>query len=245
MTCLSIGGSLALWECISRSGAVNPLLFPPPSAALIALRDLAAGGVLASDIGASLWRALAGLLIAVVLGIGAGLLTGRNRLADRLLSPPLELLRALPPVAVIPLVIVWLGIGDGAKLFSIALAAFFPMWVATHAGVKRVRPEFLWSAALLTRSRWKVTAEVVLPAALPFIMTGVRNAAALAFIMVFVSELAGASSGLGYRIAVAQLSYRVDQMVAGLAVLSLCAAATQWCCTRAADRSFPWLSHAA
>lgn len=231
---------LLLWESISRTHVINPLLFPPPSAVILALWELILNGTLLTDTAISFWRVLAGLSVGIVVGIVCGLLTGRILPFDRALSPIIHSLRPLPPVAIIPLIIVWFGIGDTAKIFSIALASFFPVWLNTHLGAQQIPQEFLWSAGLLTTSRFNIFARVILPASLPFIIAGVRTAIAIAFIMVFVSELAGAESGLGYRISITQLAFRVDQMMAGLIVLSALSFLTDRMFLLLMRRMFPW-----
>lgn len=242
LSCVPILALLLLWEAVSRSALINPLLFPPPTIVARALWDLIRSGVLAWDAVVSLWRVLAGLIAGILAGLVTGLLTGRIRALERILSPVIHVLRPLPPVAIIPLIIVWFGIDDAAKIFSIALAVFFPVWLNTHIGAQRVAQEYLWSAELLTRSRAAIFARVVLPAALPFIVAGIRAAISTAFIMVFVSELAGAQSGLGYRISITQLAYRIDQMIAALVVLALLSALCDRLFTGTIARLFPWLS---
>lgn len=238
---LSLSVLFAAWETASRSGVVNALLFPPPTKVFAALWQLTFDGTLPGDALVSIWRVLAGIVIGSAAGIAAGLLTGRIVAIDRVLSPVIHLLRPLPPVAIIPLVIVWFGIGDAGKIFSISLAVFFPVWLSAHTGARSVMPEYLWSAALLTRSRVILFTRVIFPAALPFVAAGIRTAVAIAFIMVFVSELAGAESGLGYRISITQLAYRVDQMMAGLGVLAALSALFDLVIRRASIRLFPWL----
>lgn len=238
---LPVATLLLLWEAVSRSGAVNPLLFPPPSRVAAALAAMTADGTLLQDAAASGWRVIAGVCAGAYAGIAAGLLTGRSAAWNRALAPVINMLRPLPPVAIIPLVIVWFGIGDAAKIFSIAMAAFFPVWLNTHAGAAGVAHEHLWSARLLTRSRILILTRVILPAALPFIVVGLRTAIATGFVMVFVSELAGAESGLGYRISITQLAFRVDRMMAALAVLALLCALADLSLSAAVRRLFPWL----
>lgn len=232
---------LTAWEIISRSGVINSSLFPPPSKAAIAFWLMIQSGDLLSDIAVSMWRLIVGLAIGVASGIIVGLLTGRIKPFASVLSPIIQMLRPLPPVAIIPLIIVWFGIGNGAKIFSIAFAVFFPVWLNTHIGSQNIPQIYLWSAKLLTRSWLKIFTKVVFPAALPFIVAGVRTAIALAFIMVFVSELTGASSGLGYRISITHLAYRIDQMIAALAVLGILGALADWLFSASIQSLFPWI----
>ncbi len=258
---------LVLWEFVSGSSFVNQALFPPPSDVLVALNrmiipqasfselsgnfsptqvataflGITTGGTLFSDLRDSSWRLLAGLFLGGVFGVIFGLLTGRVKSFARAFTPIIQILRPLPPVAIIPLVIVWFGIGDGAKVFSIAFSVFFPVWLSTHVGATRIVREFLWSAGLLTKSKAKIFTKVVFLASLPFIISGIRVGISIAFVMVFVSELSGASSGLGYRISIYSLAYRIDEMIAALFVLGALGAVTDRLFVLASNRVYPWL----
>ncbi len=233
--------TVVLWEVVSRGGFVSLALFPPPSKVAAALWEMVTAGTLFYDTRDSLGRLLAGLLIGSAVGILMGLLTGRMKSFANVLSPVIQILRPLPPVAIIPLVIVWFGIDDGAKVFSIAFAVFFPVWINTYIGARQIPQAFLWSAQLLTSSSVKTFRDVVFPAALPFVIAGIRNAIAIAFIMVFVSELAGASSGLGYRISITHLAYRIDEMMAALFVLAALGALVDQLFVLGTRKVFPWI----
>ena len=232
---------IALWEFVSRSGFVSPALFPPPSKVAIALWGMVTAGTLFSDMRDSLWRLVAGLFVGSAVGIFLGLITGRIKSFATALTPIIQILRPLPPVAIIPLVILWFGIDDGAKIFSIAFAVFFPVWINAHIGARQIPQAFLWSSKLFTSSSVKTFREVVFPAALPFIVAGIRTGIAIAFIMVFVSELAGASSGLGYRISITHSAYRIDQMIAALIVLGALGAMTDQLFVLGTRKLFPWI----
>src|SRR5439155_10912565 len=110
--------------------------------------------------------------------------------------------RPLPPLAIITLVIVWFGIGEISKVFSIAFAVFFPVWINTHLGAREVPKTFIWSARTLGVKGVSILWKVIFPAAIPFVVAGLRTGVSLTFVMVFVSELAGASAGIGYKISV-------------------------------------------
>ncbi len=244
MSFLSIAVLLILWDAVSRFGVVNTLLFPSPSKMAFAWWLMMRDGTLVSDSFISVRRALVGIGIGSATGIMMGLITGRIVVFDAIVSPVIHLLRPLPPVAIIPLVIVWFGIGEVGKIFSTSLAVFFPVWLGAHIGSRDVASEYLWSAALLTQSSARIFMRVIFPAALPFIITGIRTGIAISFVMVFVSELAGAQSGLGYRISVTQLAYRVDQMMAGLVMLAMLNMSCDSIFTATVRRLFPWISQA-
>lgn len=237
----SIGLALLAWELIARAGIVPRPLFPPPSAVLAALLEWARSGALLVDLSTSLWHAFLGYAIGALCGVIVGTLSGRSAWVNACISPILQVLRPIPPVAIIPLVILWVGIGDVAKVSSTAYAVFLPVWISTHTGTSTVPQLYIWGARTLGTSRVRELVEVVLPAALVNIAAGLRVGISLAFVMVFVTELAGASAGLGYQIAASQEAYRVDRMMAALAVLSAAGALADALQSRALHRLCPWL----
>jgi ABC-type nitrate/sulfonate/bicarbonate transport system permease component len=235
-------GFLLLWQLVSSLEWINPLLFPPPTKVLAALWTWIQSGEFFIDIGTSFWRMLVGYCIGAIIGIFLGITMGRVLWLDRMLGPILQLFRPLPPVAIIPLIIVWLGIEDKAKIFSIAFGVFFPIWINTYLGAHSIPKNYIWSAQLLTRSTIRKFFKIMIPAAMPSIIAGLRTAIPLAFIMVYVSEIAGSSSGLGYRIDVSHLAYRIDSMMAALLVLASAGFLTDYLFTMLIKKLYPWLS---
>lgn len=238
---VSVSAVLLAWEFSSRWEFVSPKLFPPPSSVAVAIKEIIRTGELWTNAIVSLRRAALGFGVGALSGIIIGMVTGRVKTFDAYVSPVIQLLRPLPPVAIISLVIVWLGIGELAKVWSIAFAVFFPIWVGTHQGARNVPQAFLWAAKSLHLGRAATFIRVVLPAALPLIVSGVRSGVAISFVMVFVSELAGASSGIGYAINTYQLAYRTDYMMAYLVVLGSLGAASDQIVSRLIHLAFPWL----
>jgi NitT/TauT family transport system permease protein len=169
------------------------------------------------------------------------LLTGRLPALDAYVSPILQMFRPLPPVAIIPLIIVWFGIGEVSKVFAIAFAVFFPAWINTDLGARRVPDSFIWSSRTLGCRYPSLIWRVILPSALPFIVGGLRVGISMAFVMVYVSELSGASSGVGYQISVSYLAYRVDRMIAALATLGALGLISDLLLTQSLRRALPWL----
>lgn len=233
---------LLAWQALAYSGFVSSALFPSPVHVGRALLGMISTGIIFIDVRDSLGRVTAGLCAGSIVGVLVGLLTGRIIFFDAVLSPVIQFLRPFPPVALIPLIIVWFGIDDVAKIISIAFAVFFPVWINTYLGARQIPKPFLWSAQLLTHSSLRIWSSVILPASLPFILAGIRTGVAVAFVMVFVSELAGASSGLGYRISVTHLSYRLDEMMAALIVLGFLGATVDQLFAWGARRAFPWMA---
>jgi ABC-type nitrate/sulfonate/bicarbonate transport system permease component len=229
------------WELTSRLGLVSAALFPPPSKVVVALFEMVRSGEMLRDMRASYVRLLLGLGGGAAAGVLLGLLTGRIKMAAELLNPLVQLFRPLPPVAIIPLVIVWFGIGETAKVFSIAFAVFFPVWLNTHLGAQQVPQRLLWSASTLTRSRLKIFWKVIFPASLPFILAGLRVGISVSFVMVFVAELMGASEGIGYQISTSHLAYRIDRMMAALAILGASGALADYLFSKGVEWRYPWL----
>jgi NitT/TauT family transport system permease protein len=238
---ISVITFVACWELLARSGTFNRFLFPAPSDVAAALRQWAASGQLFSDLEASLWRGIAGLIAGWAVGVAIGLLTGRVKVLRNYLSPLMSLLRPLPPVAMIPLTIVWFGIGSGSKVLAIAFAVFFPVWTSVHEAARAIPDYYLWAARSLNLGRARTVLKIVLPATVSGSLAGTRIAISLAFVMVYVSEIAGSSSGLGYRISVAHLDYRIDRMVAALCVLAATAACTELLVIRGVTGLLPWI----
>lgn len=239
--CVAVLFVVTAWEAIGRSGWIHPSLFPPPSSVARAFAEMVASGEMRRDVTASLWRALVGLAAGCIAGVVVGVATGRARLVDAFVSPLIQTLRPLPPVALIPLILVWFGIGELSKVFSIAFATFFPVWINSHLGVRDVPEKYLWSARVLGYGKIRTLLQVVVPASLPYIIAGIRNGVSIAFVMVFVSELAGASVGIGYQINASHLAYRVDRMMASLFVLGIAGATVDRLLALGADAAFPWL----
>lgn len=230
---------LLAWEAVSRLGWVTPLILPAPSA--VAVRwwaylappeayQAGAGGRLAWLLSGELPHdALASLMrIAVGFGIGAGLalplglVMGARPLAYALLNPVLQLLRPIPPIAYIPLAILWFGLGNPPAFFLISLGAFFPVLMNTIAGVRAVDAIYLRAARNLGAGEWTLFWRVMIPAATPYILTGVRVGIGVAFIVVIVAEMIAVNSGLGYRILEAREYFWSDKVIAGMATIGLC-----------------------
>lgn len=242
VSALSLLGAVVAWEAVARSGIVPRALFPTPTDVVAAFGEWAAEGTMVLDFATSLGRALLGYSIGCIFGLVVGVASGRSAIIDAVVSPIVQALRPIPPVAIIPLVILWAGIGDGAKIYATAFAVFFPVWVAAHVGSRGVPRVYVWSGRMLGASAWRQLWAIVLPSALPTIIAGLRMGVATAFVMVFVTELAGASNGLGYQIALTQSAYRIDRMVAALALLAFAAAATDYLQVAVLRAIFPWLA---
>jgi NitT/TauT family transport system permease protein len=190
----------ALWQAASMSGLLPSAVLPAFSDVIVALAGLVTSGEIFPHTAASLGRAGAGFLIAVVVGITIGLLMARLRIVERTVEPVLLMIYPVPKPALIPLFMVWLGIGDVSKVTVIALSCLLPIVISTYNGARSVDEVLLWSARARGTAERRLIWRVVLPAALPEIATGVRTAIAVAIIVLVSSEFISAEYGLGYLI---------------------------------------------
>jgi ABC-type nitrate/sulfonate/bicarbonate transport system permease component len=234
--------ALGVWEIASRLLADKAPLCPPPSRCLIALGRWARDDHMLRDLAASYGRFLAGLIIGGGSGIIIGLITGRVRAVSAALSPLLNALRALPPISLLPLVLVWVGASDGARIGVVSFGVFLVVWLNTHTGASQIPEKLIWAASTLTKSRRQLFFGVVLPCSAGYSLAGLRQAIGIGFTLVFVSELLGATAGIGYRINIWSLAYRADSMIAGLVVLGISAAVADWGLRLLSDFFLPWLA---
>jgi ABC-type nitrate/sulfonate/bicarbonate transport system permease component len=218
---LSIPLFIAGWEVVARSGVVNAILFPPPSVVAVAVLEWIRSGQFFSDLGASLGRVVAGFAIGAVLGVVLGVLTGQFPLVSSLLSPLFHILRPIPPIAFVPIVILWFGLSETGKLFLVVWGVFFTVWLSAHIGVQKVDRGLIRAALMLGTPRRQMLQEIVLLGALPYIVVGLRTAVSISFYTLVAAELAGAFSGVVYRIEIAQQNMQTGQVMGGLAVLGL------------------------
>jgi ABC-type nitrate/sulfonate/bicarbonate transport system permease component len=223
---VSIALFFVIWAAFSFANArylklFHVALMPSPLDVLRTGIELVRSGELQNDIVASLSRVLQGFAIAAFAGVALGMAVGRSRLLENLVDPMLELLRPIPPLAFLPMMVLWFGIGEASKIAFIAYAAFFPIFTTTLEGIKYVDPLLLRAASSLGASQRDLFRYVVLPAALPAIITGLRLGFGLAFFVIVAAEFIAADSGLGYLINDARTFFLVSQMLLGAAVIGL------------------------
>jgi ABC-type nitrate/sulfonate/bicarbonate transport system permease component len=217
----SLLGVVGAWQLLSSLNLVNPALFPSPVATWLAAVDLVKSGVFFSDLAVSVSRATVGFAIGASLGIVIGLLTSRTHLFHLMLNPLFTILRPIPAIALVPVAIVWFGIGEGSKVFVIAYTVFLSVWLNTHHGMEHVSPLYIRAARSLGTSKLREFAMVVMPASAPHIFAGLRLGAALAFLSLVAAELTGASAGVGYRLQEARQFILMDRMFVGLIELGV------------------------
>jgi len=215
----SVAIFLALWELVGRG--VDPALFTTPSAVAVAAVDMIRSGELWTYLRPSLVVLLYGFALAVVFGIGIGLLLARFWVLDVGLSVYITFLYSIPSVALVPLIVLWAGYEQTAKVIILFLFAFFPMVINTYQGVKAVDPKLVEVGRAFRCNEGQLWANIVIPASLPFIVTGLRLALGRGLIGMVLADLYTALSGVGYLIARTAATYRVDRMFVPIVALGL------------------------
>jgi ABC-type nitrate/sulfonate/bicarbonate transport system permease component len=189
-----------VWEAAARLNVVDTAALPPLSKVAAAWVDLMRDGELIDNGASSLYRASMGLLLAVVVGGGLGLVMARWRLLDVFVNPLVELFYPLPKSALIPVTVLWLGFGDGSKILLIFLGCMIPVTIGAYNGARGSDHALVWSARSMGASQLRMMWDVVVPSALPELLNGIRTALALAFILLVSSELIVSQKGFGYLI---------------------------------------------
>jgi NitT/TauT family transport system permease protein len=229
---------LIVWEVCARAGFVSEVVMPAPSAVAVkwwasllpaqpfdpASQSQLAwmfSGEMVQDAMASLYRVIVGFVVGAGLALPIGLLMGARPRLYALFNPLLQVLRPIPPIAYIPLAILWFGLGNPPSVFLIAIGAFFPVLMNTIAGVRQVDGIYLRAARNLGVGSWAMFTRVILPAATPYILAGVRIGIGTAFIVVIVSEMIAVNDGLGFRILEAREFMWSDKIIAGMFTIGL------------------------
>ncbi len=223
-----------LWFTLSASGVVKELFLPAPSSVWQALQEMYREGILLAYTLDSTYRVLVGWLMAVVAAVPLGMLVASSKKAEALLTPVVEFARYLPVVAMVPLTLLYFGIGDLQKFAVIFLGTFFQLVLMVSDVVANVQRDLLRAAATLGASRWQIYRLVLLPASLPGIMDSLRITIGWAWTYLVVAELVAANSGLGHMILKAQRFLATDRMFAGLLIIGLLGLFT--------DLFFKWLT---
>ena len=209
------------WEIGARTGLISTLALPPLSAVLAAWVDLVRDGELITNGAASLWRAAAGLLLAIGIGGVLGIVMAWWRPVNVLLGPLVEMFYPMPKSALIPVTVLWLGFGNGSKILLILLGCMLPVTIGAFNGARSSEQALVWSARSMGASRLRMLWDVVVPSALPELLNGTRTALALSFILLVSSELIAARQGFGYLIGFLGASGSYDAMFAVVLTVAL------------------------
>jgi len=232
---------LAAWEAYTRLAGVDPIFLPPISTILERFWELLWSGEIIWQAAASLGRLFAGYSLAAAVAISLGLFIGSFQVLRDILDPVIEMIRPVSPISLIPLAILWFGIGPESKIFVIFMASFFPILLNTVAGVQSTDQLMIRAARALGASRMRILCTVSIPAAAPFVYTGLRISMSIAFVVIVAAEMVAAQSGLGWLILDAQRVYDTSTMFVGIVTISGLGFTMDWLMRRAARLAFPWM----
>ncbi|MBM7619718.1 NitT/TauT family transport system permease protein [Bacillus tianshenii] len=232
---------LAFWSVLSYGGIVNPLFLPTPTAVLFTGIDLFVNGDLLSDIGISFSRVLVGFLVAAAIGIPLGILMGSLKIMEGAFEPIIGFIRYMPASAFIPLLILWIGLGEAEKMSVIFLGTFFQLTLMIMDVTKNVQNELIDVSYTLGANKVQVFTKVILPASLPGIVDTLRITFGWAWTYLVVAEIVGASSGLGYMIMHASRFLQPDKIIVGILIIGLLGLMTDLIFKAIYRASFSWM----
>jgi NitT/TauT family transport system permease protein len=231
---------IALWELGVRTGTISSIALPAPSAAFTAFLDLVRTGTLWQHLGASLVRLVVGWTLGTILGIAVGLGIALFSVLRAGLAPVVAALFPVPKIALLPLFIVWFGIGEGSKVATILFGAFFPTVIATYGGVDNVDRNLIRMGQSFGLSWASIVRKIIIPGAMPAILSGFRISVSIAIVLLVAAEMIGAQYGIGAYILMAGALFAVEQLIAGVAMLSVIGLAISWLIGRAERRLLDW-----
>ncbi|MCZ6453786.1 MAG: ABC transporter permease [Alphaproteobacteria bacterium] len=231
---------IVLWEIGSQTGVISALVLPAPSEALAALRDLWVSGELWLHLGASLQRLSLGWTIGSVLGITLGLCIGLFSTVRAGVAPLVSAIFPIPKIALLPLFIIWFGIGEESKVALILFGTFFPTVIFTYGGIDNVDRGLIRMGQSFGLSWFSIVRKIILPGALPAILSGMRISSAIAIILIVAAELIAAEKGIGAYVQIAGSLFATDQLIAGVSILSVLGLTVSWLIGRAERFLLRW-----
>jgi NitT/TauT family transport system permease protein len=237
---LALVGLLVIWELLTRTGWVPALFLPSPLGVLAAGWELLRTGELLGHVATSLGRIVLGFGLGALGGVAVGLVVGVFSLAEAVANPLIAATFPIPKIALLPLLILWLGIGEVSKVAVIALGVFFPMAINTYTGVRHADPLLVRAAVSFGAGRWSVIRKVLLPSALPMIFAGLRLGAGTSLLLLVAAEMIAASSGIGFLVLHAQNLMETTKLMVGIVLLSLLGVCSHWLLTRLERACLPW-----
>ena len=209
-----------LWEWVGTRGAINQLFFSSPSAIIKAAVRMFAQPDIWHDLAVSGTEFLLGFSLAIVLGIGFGMLLGWYPLLNHIFAPFITSMNATPRVALMPLLLIWFGIGLWSKVAIVFLGAVFPLLLNTYTAVRTLDPILLRAARSFGARDWDIFKTIALPGSVPYVLTGLRLGVGRALVGIVVGELVGATAGVGFRIAIAGATFQTDRMFVGILIIT-------------------------
>jgi ABC-type nitrate/sulfonate/bicarbonate transport system permease component len=231
---------LAVWEAAVRLGWVDPLFLASPTQVLARLIEVFRDGTIWPHLAASGRTAALGFLLSVVAGVPVGIVMGRSTFVRDTLEPFIMAQASIPTVALLPLLIIWLGIGSTAQVMLVFIGTVFGMIVSTEAGVRNIDQRLVETSRSFTATEWRILKDVVVPAALPYIVAGMRLSVSRVLIMVVVAELYASQAGIGYMIFQAGASYDTPTIFVGVMILAVAGILLNSGLRFAEQRLAPW-----
>ncbi|MCT4633869.1 MAG: ABC transporter permease [Firmicutes bacterium] len=210
-----------IWSVFSRLGMVNSFILPSPESILHTGFALLKKGILLKHLGVSLLRVLFGFILAFILAFPLAVVSGLNKKIHEYIEPSLEFIRHIPPIATIPLLILWFGIGESSKLAVIILATFFPIYLNTYTGVSESSIDLEEVGVVFGYNKWDIFRRIILPQAMPSVLTGIQLGLGYSWRSLMGAELIAASSGIGYMIIEAEQLSRIDIIFVGILVIGI------------------------
>jgi ABC-type nitrate/sulfonate/bicarbonate transport system permease component len=231
---------IALWQLGCSYGIISPIALPSPSQAAAAFADLVRTGMLWKHLGASLERLVVGWTLGTALGVAVGLSIGLFSLVRAGLLPLVSAIFPIPKIALLPLFVIWFGTGEGSKIATILFGAFFPTVIATYGGVDNVDRNLVRMGQSFGLTWLSIVRKIIVPGALPAILSGFRISVSLSIVLLVAAEMIGAQYGIGAYILESGALFAIDQLIAGVAILSVLGLAIAWLIGRAEKRFLSW-----
>ncbi len=231
---------LIAWEIAARAGLLAPHLLPAPSVILEKISSMYRDGSLFGHVSITLTRVLLGFAIGTIAAVVIGAIVGYAKTAEQVLDPLFQAFRSIPSLAWVPLFILWMGIGEPSKISLIAVGVFFPVYLNIVAGIQGVDRKLIEVGRIYQLTPFQLTKRIILPAALPSFITGMRSGLGLGWMFVVAAELMGASEGLGYLLVVGQNTYSPDTVIASILLFAILGKTTDALLKWIEYRSLKW-----
>jgi NitT/TauT family transport system permease protein len=237
---LALLGVVVLWELVTRTGWVPALFLPSPSGVIESGVEMLASGELLVHVATSLRRLLLGFGLGALLGVSVGLAVGFFSLAEAVGTPLIAATFPIPKIALLPLLILWVGIGEASKVAVITLGVFFPMAINTYTGVRNADPLLIRAAVSFGAGRFSLIRKVMLPSALPMIFAGLKLGAGTALLLLVAAEMIAANAGIGFLVLHAQNLMETTKLMVGIVLLSFLGIVSHWLLVRLERLAIPW-----
>ena len=237
---IAVVSALAVWQAFWSSGKISPLFFTGPSSVVTRFAEEWTHGRLRQDMAYSGTNFVIGVGLAIAAGVVFGVIIGWYRRLAMIFEPFVNALYATPRVALVPLILIWFGIGMWSKVFIVFINAFFPVLINTIGGIRATDADLLRAARAFCASDWQIFKTVAIPGAVPFILTGVRQSVALGLIGVVVGEMFGGSQGIGYMVNYGGQTFQTDTVFLGVVIIAFAGIVLTWLAERLEKRFSRW-----